>query len=286
MNVKGTKKKNQAVTANIFGQQELLKKAEVFRESLTASTWHELETNGKFDKNKKLSFISDDMLILGCDVGSETHYMRAIDTRGRELSKSAFPFDNDSEGFQSAKEWAVKIAAEHNKSQIVLGLEPTGKFHSNIPTEIIKRALKPIINNYDYVLIDCPPNMGLITLNGLRISDAYIIPAIPDVLSTYGIPQIVNRVSEFSENIGEDIDCLGIVATKVRGQSSLHSRTIDVLKREKDAHFFSTIFYENNQMGEAAECIEVNTLRQKWGYQGQFDRFDSFVMEIMEMTEG
>ena len=104
MNVKGTKKKNQVVTANIFEQQELLKKAEVIKENLTASTWRELETNGKFDKNKKLSFISDEMLILGCDVGSETHYMRAIDTRGRELSKSAFSFNNDSEGFQSAKE--------------------------------------------------------------------------------------------------------------------------------------------------------------------------------------
>ena len=75
MNVKGTKKKNQVVTANIFEQQELLKKAEVIKESLTASTWRELETNGKFDKNEKLSFISDDMLILGCDVGSETHYI-------------------------------------------------------------------------------------------------------------------------------------------------------------------------------------------------------------------
>ena len=103
MNVKGTKKKNQVVTANIFEQQELLKKAEVIRKNLTASIWHELETNGKFDKNKKLSFISDDMLILGCDVGSETHYMRAIDTRGRELSKSAFPFGNDSEGFPERK---------------------------------------------------------------------------------------------------------------------------------------------------------------------------------------
>ena len=163
---------------------------------------------------------------------------------------------------------------------------PTGKFHSNIPTEIIKRALKPIIKNYDYVLIDCPPNMGLITLNGLRISDSYIIPAIPDVLSTYGIPQIVNRVSDFSENIGEDIVCLGIVATKVRGQSTLHSRTIADLRREKDAHLFSTVFYENNQIGEAAECVNVNTLRQKWGYQGQFDRFDSFVKEILELTEG
>ena len=99
MNVKGTKKKNQAVTADIFEQQELLKKAEVIKENLTASTWRELETNGKFGKNEKLSFISDGTLILGCDVGSETHYMRAIDTRGRELSRAAFPFSNDLEGF-------------------------------------------------------------------------------------------------------------------------------------------------------------------------------------------
>lgn len=100
MNIKGTKKKNQVVTVNIFEQQELLKKAEVVREKLTASTWRELETNGKFGKNEKLSFISDDMLILGCDIGSDTHYVRAIDTRGRELSKSAFPFSNTLEGFQ------------------------------------------------------------------------------------------------------------------------------------------------------------------------------------------
>ena len=44
-------------------KNELLKKAEVIRENLKASTWHELETNGKFDKNEKLSFISDDMLM-------------------------------------------------------------------------------------------------------------------------------------------------------------------------------------------------------------------------------
>lgn len=163
---------------------------------------------------------------------------------------------------------------------------PPGKFFSNNPTEIIKKVIKPIINNYDYVLIDCPPNMGLITLNGLRISDAYIIPTIPDVLSTYGIPQIINRVSEFSDNIGEDIKCLGIVATKVRGQSSLHYRTLDQLKRSHDAELFDTVFYENNQMGEAAECVPVTTLRQKWGYQGQFDRFHNFTCEVMKKMEG
>ena len=149
MNIKGTKKKNQVVTANIFEQQELLKKSEVIKENLTASTWRELETNGKFDKNKKLSFISDDMLILGCDVGSETHYVRAIDTRGRELSKSAYSFNNNQEGFRSAKEWAVRIAAEHDKGQIVLGLEPTGHYWFCLATWMIANGISVVqVNPY------------------------------------------------------------------------------------------------------------------------------------------
>ncbi len=69
------------------------------------------------------------MLILGYDIGNETNYVRAVDTRGRELSKSAFPFSNSLEGFQSAKEWAVKLAATHNKEQIVLSLEPVLSCH-------------------------------------------------------------------------------------------------------------------------------------------------------------
>lgn len=149
MNIKGTKKKNQVVTVNIFEQQELLKKAEVIRENLTASTWRELETNGKFGKNEKLSFVSDDMLILGCDVGSDTHYVRAIDTRGRELSKSAFPFSNTLEGFQSLMDWATKIAASNDKKQIILGLEPTGHYWFCLATWLIGNGISVVqVNPY------------------------------------------------------------------------------------------------------------------------------------------
>ncbi|TYC87536.1 IS110 family transposase, partial [Acetobacterium wieringae] len=94
MNIKGKKKKNQVITANIFEQQENSAKMEVIKGNLKSSTWHQLETKGKFTKNDKLTFISDDMLILGCDIGSETHYLRAIDSRGRELNQSAFSFSN------------------------------------------------------------------------------------------------------------------------------------------------------------------------------------------------
>ncbi len=159
---------------------------------------------------------------------------------------------------------------------------PQGQFYSNNPTDIIKRAVKDIKGSYDFILIDCPPNMGLITLNGLRISDGYIIPTIPDVLSTYGIPQIISRVNKFSDTIGENIECFGIVATKVRMQSTLHNNTLRDLKSERDASLFNTVFYENNQMGEAAEYQAIGTLRQKWGYQGQYDRLESFAREVIE----
>ena len=131
MNLKYRKAKNQVIINNpvsVLSQEALGRRIAAVEAGLKSSTWRNLETGGKFDKNAKLTFISDDMLIIGCDIGSETHYMRAIDTRGRELSKGAFPFSNTAEGFQSAKAWAVQTAAEHNKEQIVLGLEPTGHY--------------------------------------------------------------------------------------------------------------------------------------------------------------
>lgn len=144
MNVNVTKKKNQGLSVSIFEQQEIVAKAEAIKADLKASTWRELETKGKFDKNEKLSFISDDMLILGCDVGSETHYVRAIDTRGRELSKSAFPFSNTLEGFESLLIWATKHAATHDKSQIVLGLEPTGHYWFCLATWLIAQGISVV----------------------------------------------------------------------------------------------------------------------------------------------
>lgn len=149
MNLNGKCKKNQAVTLNVIEQQELLRKAEVIKEGLRASTWHELETKGKFDKNAKISFISEDMLIVGCDIGSETHYVRAIDTRGRELSKTAFAFSNDAEGFEALRQWALKLAAAHDKTQIVLGLEPTGHYWFCLATWLISNGISVVqVNPY------------------------------------------------------------------------------------------------------------------------------------------
>lgn len=153
MNVKTSKTKkqinveNQAI--NLLSKEELSRRIGGVEKELRSYTWRELETNGKFTKNDKLSFITDDMLIAGCDIGSETHYIRAIDVRGRELSSGAFEFSNTVEGFESAKAWVLTLAVQNEKKQIVLGLEPTGHYWFALAAWMISNGISVVqVNPY------------------------------------------------------------------------------------------------------------------------------------------
>ncbi len=206
MNVNGSKKKNQEV--NVIEQKKFLEKATLIRENLKSSTWRELETKGKFDKNKKLSFISEDMLILGCDVGSETHYVRAIDTRGRELSKSAFSFSNTSEGFESVLEWAIKLAATHNKEQIVLGLEPTGHYWFCLAAWMISKGISVVQVN-PYAVKQSKEIEDNSQLKDDRKDPKLIANLVKD--GNYGMPYLpekvyadMRRLSMFKDQLTED----------------------------------------------------------------------------------
>lgn len=171
--------------------------------------------------------------------------------------------------------------------QDVLAKMPTGPFYSNNPIEILKKAIRPIKYNYDYILIDCPPNLGIITLNGLRIANGYIIPTIPDVLSTNGIPYLINRINEFARNMDIKIENLGIVITKFKENSTVHKTTVEKLKKQKSTEIFNTVFKENNQIASAANySIKYATFKQKWGEESQFNGFYNLAKEIIERYEG
>ena len=158
---------------------------------------------------------------------------------------------------------------------------PRGIFSVIRPVDLLDKSLRKIKQKYDYILIDCPPNLGVITRNGLKVSDVYIIPTVPDVLSTYGIPQIISRVNKFSKELEKEIKPLGIVITKYREQSALHKRTVKELRKERYCRVFETIFKENDNIANAAEYINKSTMRQKWGYKGQVDNFKLLAEEIM-----
>ncbi len=149
MNSKVNRAKNQVEDVNIIEQHRLIEKAASIKKELEAHTWHDLETKGKFIKDAKIDFIRDDMLIVGCDIGSETHYIRAINSRGKELSKKPFSFRNTEEGFQKALTWMLELAAKHDKAQIVLGLEPTGHYWIVPASWMIKNGISVVqVNPY------------------------------------------------------------------------------------------------------------------------------------------
>ena len=169
-------------------------------------------------------------------------------------------------------------------TQDQLGSMQSGQFFAVSPTDILRIAIGPILGEFDIVLIDCPPNLGIITLNGLRMSQAYIIPTIPDILSTYGIPQIVGRVRKFSETIAQPIEPLGILVAKYRRQSTVHRTQLRILREQNDAPLFETQIPEGNAFADAASPQPVSTLRQKWGQEG-FNAYRALAAEVLERIQ-
>lgn len=148
-----------------------------------------------------------------------------------------------------------------------LASAPSGKFFAVNPVEILWRAIKSKLDDYDIVIVDCPPNLGIVTLNGLRLSEAYIIPTIPDHLSTYGIPQIVTRIGDFALALGEEIEPLGIVITKYQVNSTVHKTVLRQLQTDTNVpDVYETKVKLTNTASAAAEYSpSKRTLRQKYG---------------------
>ena len=82
-------------------------------------------------QNNKIAAITEKTLIVGIDIGSETHYARAFDWRGFEYSKEPMIFNNDESGFVAFKSWMEDMMEKHGKIEVVPGMEPTGHYWLN-----------------------------------------------------------------------------------------------------------------------------------------------------------
>ena len=107
--------------------------------------------NIQFTLALEFTFSSQQTLVLGIDVGSETHYARAFDYRGIEYSKKPFKFSNTEVGFVTFKEWILDLKEKHEKDKVVPGMEPTGHYWFNLGKFLQDNEMKPVLVNPHHV---------------------------------------------------------------------------------------------------------------------------------------
>jgi chromosome partitioning protein len=162
------------------------------------------------------------------------------------------------------------------------------------PIDVLRNTVKSHLDRYDYVLIDCPPNLGIVTQNGLNISDWYVIPTIPDHISTYGIPQITASVRNFNRKKSEgEVKLLGVIASMYRSNVKRHQTTLDHLSSLVQKGDITRLFETKIPLASKAadstffEAEGIKTIKQKYGNSGTdlYDSFQSLVKELRSYVE-
>ena len=102
-------------------------------------------------QNAKIASITEKTLIVGIDVGSETHYARAFDWRNYEYTRKPLEFSNTEEGFLTFKEWVEDIAEKYGKTAVIPGMEPTGHYWFALGKFLQDNGMKPVHVNPHHV---------------------------------------------------------------------------------------------------------------------------------------
>lgn len=98
--------------------------------------------------------------------------------------------------------------------------------------KILDRAITPIKNEYDYILIDCPPQLSILTINALSCADGVIIPVKTDYLAYRGLTQLNDSISEIKDLINEKLKIYGIIATFYETRVKDDKEILEMLKNE------------------------------------------------------
>ena len=96
---------------------------------------------------------------------------------------------------------------------------------------VLRRALEPLLPEFDAVLIDCPPSLGICTINGLTAASEVLIPLQCETLSQRGVGQLLETVDDVRAYTNEDLRVRGVIATMYDGRTKLASTVIDEVRK-------------------------------------------------------
>ena len=116
---------------------------------------------------------------------------------------------------------------------------------------LLKKALQPILDRYDYIIIDCSPSLGLITVNCLTAADSVMIPVQPEFFALEGLAKLIQTIRIVQNSINPSLSIEGFVVTMFDGRTRVHNQVVAQLREHFKDMVFQTIIQRSIRLSEA-----------------------------------
>ena len=118
--------------------------------------------------------------------------------------------------------------------------------------KVLKNALEEVRDNYDYIFIDCPPSLGLLTINALAASDSIIIPIQSEYYALEGLSQLMNSITLVKQHLNPNLDVDGVVLTMYDSRSLISKQIAEEIKKFFTKRLFEIVVPRNVRLVEAS----------------------------------
>ena len=116
---------------------------------------------------------------------------------------------------------------------------------------LLRNALAPVRDRYDFILVDCPPSLGLLTLNALTAADSVLIPVQCEYYALEGLGQLLNTVNMVKKQLNEQLDIEGVLLTMFDSRLRLSNQVVEEVKKYFGEKVFKSIVTRNVRLSEA-----------------------------------
>ena len=115
----------------------------------------------------------------------------------------------------------------------------------------LKKAIEELEHKYDYIFMDCPPSLGLITLNAFAAANSVLVPIQCEYYALEGLGQLVNTIKLVKKNLNPDLEIEGVVMTMYDSRTKLSAQVAEEVKKYFDNKVFETVIPRNIRLSEA-----------------------------------
>jgi chromosome partitioning protein len=116
---------------------------------------------------------------------------------------------------------------------------------------LLKEALLPVKGQFEYIIIDCPPSLGLLTVNSLVAADSILIPVQTEYFALEGLGQLLNTIARVKRNLNPNLELEGVLLTMFDSRLKLSNQIVDEVRRYFGEKVFATVIARNVRLSEA-----------------------------------